>query len=413
MRKQLRRWVGQGYPRTVLPNAGYFMAEKGGESFQTGRVAAVASAHFIHDVYTSFLAPLLPLLIKKLGLSLAQAGSLSVFMQAPLLLNPLVGAFVDRKQLNRLLLAASPAVTAVCMCLIGVAPTYGALAVVLSLAGVSVAAMHLAGPVMVSLVAGRSVGRGMGIFMMGGELARTVGPVVAVWAASALSLEGLWQLIPVGVAASCVLWWRLPRSRRKAGSAPRASLLTVLLDMKGVIPYVVGMLLCRAFMVGAVTTYLPTFLYAEGQTLWLAGASLAVVELAGVAGALVSGTLSDRFGRRPVLLAVAVIAPAAMLAMLTFQGVLLVVALLTLGFSLLSSGPVLMAVMMENAGENRTTGNGLYMAFSFTVRALLILAVGAMSDAWGMRPTFTLCAFLGFFGIPFAFLVPNRPASNP
>jgi len=225
-------------------------------------------------------------------------------------------------------------------------------------------------------------------------------------------MEGLWQLIPVGVAASAVLWWRLPRAERTPGAVRPAPLLTVIRDMKKVIPYVAGMLLCRAFMVGAATIFLPTFLYQEGHTLWLAGGSLAVVELAGVAGALASGTLSDRFGRRPVLVAVAVIAPAAMLGMLTFEGPLLVVSLLALGFSLLSSGPVLMAVMLENAGENRSTGNGLYMAFSFTVRGLLILAVGFMSDAWGMRPTFTVCAFLGFLGLPFAMFVPNRPPSR-
>ena len=42
--------------------------------FQTGKILALSVAHFVHDAYTSFLAPLLPLLIDKLSMSLTQAG---------------------------------------------------------------------------------------------------------------------------------------------------------------------------------------------------------------------------------------------------------------------------------------------------------------------------------------------------
>jgi hypothetical protein len=43
--------------------------------FQTGKILALSIGHFIHDVYSSFLAPLLPLLIEKLSMSLTQADS--------------------------------------------------------------------------------------------------------------------------------------------------------------------------------------------------------------------------------------------------------------------------------------------------------------------------------------------------
>ena len=37
-------------------------------AFQTPQVLTVASGHFVHDVFSSFLAPWLPLLIEKLTL---------------------------------------------------------------------------------------------------------------------------------------------------------------------------------------------------------------------------------------------------------------------------------------------------------------------------------------------------------
>jgi hypothetical protein len=64
--------------------------------FHTGRVIALSISHFIHDVYSSFLSPLLPLLIEKLSLSLTQAGFLSTIMQIPALLNPYIGKLADR-----------------------------------------------------------------------------------------------------------------------------------------------------------------------------------------------------------------------------------------------------------------------------------------------------------------------------
>ena len=57
-------------------------------TFQTGAVLLLSLCHFVHDVYSSFLSPLLPLLIQKLSMSLTQAGLLSTVMQLPALINP-------------------------------------------------------------------------------------------------------------------------------------------------------------------------------------------------------------------------------------------------------------------------------------------------------------------------------------
>ena len=86
--------------------------------FQTGRVTLVAFSHFIHDVYTSFLSPLLPLIIEKLSLTLSQAGLLSTVMQLPALLNPVIGLFADNKGLARWLVVLAPTLTAIPMSLV-------------------------------------------------------------------------------------------------------------------------------------------------------------------------------------------------------------------------------------------------------------------------------------------------------
>lgn len=376
-------------------------------NFQIVPVSAIALIHFIHDIYTSFLAPILPELIKRMGLSITEAGSLAVFLQAPSILNPFLGALADKKKLNRLFLTISPAITATLMCTIGFADHYIILAMILLCTGISIAIIHVSAPVMVAKLSGKSVGRGMGFFMLGGELARTAGPLVAVWALSSFGLEGLWKLMPVGILASIIIWLKMRKLPPQTSNKETPSIKAMLKQMKVLIAGVFGILVARAFMASAITTYLPVYLVDEGHSLWMAGISLAIFELCGAVGVFISGSLSDYMGRKKLLAITIIIAPLLMLALLFSKGLLLYLILGALGFFLLASGPIMMAMILENAGENPAAANGMFMAISFAVRASIILVVGALSDHYGLHTAFMVCAFMGFVSLPFLFIVPK------
>lgn len=375
--------------------------------FRSGVVATVAAAHFVHDVFTSLLAPLLPLIIGSLGISLFQAGSLVVATQLPSLLNPWLGHATDRYRTHRWMVIIAPGATGVLLCMLGLAPGYASLVVLLLTAGFSVAAMHVAGPVMIRQFAGARVGRGMGFFMFAGEMARTLGPLVAVQLVALFGLEGLWRAAPVAVASSLVLWWRLPRGLEEQDTRAPIPVLSLWRRNRSLITAVGGILVARAFMAAALTTFLPTFIYGEGAGLLAANASLAVLELAAGAGALTAGNLSDRFGRRRVLLVCATLAPVVMLAFPWSGGLFRFVILLILGFVALSTTPVLIAVMIEHSDANPATQNGTFMMMNFAIRGLIILAVGALGDAIGLRGAFLVCGFAAMFGVPFVFMLPG------
>ena len=99
-----------------------------------------------HDVFSSFLAPFLPLLIGKFGLSMTLAGSLTVFFRLPSLVTPFFGVISDRVDLRQIAIWA-PAFTAVTMSLLGVAPDYLTVCLLLLCAGTSAAIFHVLGPV--------------------------------------------------------------------------------------------------------------------------------------------------------------------------------------------------------------------------------------------------------------------------
>jgi FSR family fosmidomycin resistance protein-like MFS transporter len=294
------------------------------------------------------------------------------------------------------------------MCSIGLAPTYTALVALLLVVGMSSAAWHVPAPVMAARASGQRVGQGMSFFMLGGELARTIGPVLAVGAVSWWGIEGIYRLIPLGVAASAILYWRTRDLDTHLPSRAGGPWAETWRELRRVMLPIIGIIIARGFMVVSMTTYLPTFLASEGASLWQAGGALSLLELAGAAGALTSGTVSDRLGRRRVLVLVMLTAPAMMLLFLTVQEWAVLPTLIVLGFIAFSTNPVIMALVQEYGQDHPATANGLYMAIGFVGRSLIVIAVGAMADRWGLRTAFQWSALLGFLGLPFVLLLPKQ-----
>ena len=227
-------------------------------AFQTGRVFTLSACHFIHDAYSSFLAPLLPLLIEKLSLTLTQAGFLSTVMQIPALFNPYIGSLADRISVRYFIILA-PAATAIPMSLLGLAPNYGVLLMLLFCAGISIAMFHVPSPVMVSRLSGTRVGRGMSFFMTGGEFARMVGPIVAIGAVSLMGLEGFYPVMIVGILASVWLYLRFRDVPIGNPGKQRTSLVETWGGMRHILLPLIAILVARGFMgdhIGLHATYL-------------------------------------------------------------------------------------------------------------------------------------------------------------
>lgn len=375
--------------------------------FHTEQVLTISGGHFVHDVYSAFLAPLLPLLIEKMSLTLTLAGSLSAFVQLPAILTPLVGHLADKHNLRYLVIIA-PALTATAMGAMGLAPNYVSLALILLLSGLSSALFHAPAPAMVGQISGKRVGKGMSWFMGGGELARMAGPLAAVWAVSLWGLEGMFRVVVIGWGTSLILFWRLrdvPISARRKGS-----LQSILPKLRTLFLPLFVISFFRMFMVVCMTTYLPTYMNLNGATLFLAGASLSILELAGFVGALSGGTLSDKLGRKPLLIGITLLAPLLMIAFLNVSGWLLVPVLLSYGFVAISAGPVFLALIQDNFPENRAVSNGIYISMNFLLRSLVMILVGVAGDAFGLQTTFLGCAGLSLFGFVGIIMLPSENA---
>jgi len=376
------------------------------KKFQSVDVILISIAHMVHDVFSSFLAPILPLLIEKLGMSYTMAGFLSVVQRIPALMNPFVGMLADRISLRYFVIFA-PSVTAVSMSLLGVAPSYTVLVILLLVMGLGAVMFHVPSPVMIRKVAGDKVGRGMSFYMLGGESARTLGPLVILGAVSLWGLEGTWKLIPFGLASSAVLYFKIRNIRIsddfKRNCSEKNGVKETFIEFMPFFSRLSGIILFQAFMKGALTTFLPTYITTKGGSLWLGGISLVILQCAGAAGTLGAGIMSDRFGRKNVLLTVLSLSPVFMWLFMTVDSLFALPLLILVGITVFSPGPVILAAVNERKSDHPSFVNGTYMTISFMVSAVAVMLTGQLADIVGLEATFRISAGMALFSIFFAF----------
>lgn len=346
--------------------------------------------HGLNDGYGAFLSALLPLLISRFGMSLAAAGLLSSFRSSVASFGQIpLGALADRAG-GRWLVILGPALTCTAMSLLGILPTYWAVAAALVAAGIGTAAFHPAGA---SLVAGAEGRRGMSmaLFSAGGTLGAAVGPLLIAGVAGNLGLSFTPLLLLPAWALVVLLARAVPREARperrdrsRLHHHPNAGQVLRL--------WSIGVL--REFVSMSYYTFLAVLWTQRGASLTVASLALTVYSLSGVVGDLVGGRLSDRFGRKTVILgSVASALPLFYLFLLT-DGWLSFLFLALAGAVLIASIPVSVVFGQELVPDQRGLVSGVLMGLAWGVGSLLIGLVGYLGDLLGLEVALGLLTVL-------------------
>ncbi len=380
------------------------------QKFQKGNVTIISFAHFVHDTFSSFLAPILPLLIEKLSISYTLAGFLSVARNLPSLINPFVGLIADKISIRYFVIAA-PFITSISMSLLGAAPTYTVIVILLFLSGISASMFHVPAPVMIKDIAGSKIGKGMSYFMLGGEFARGIGPIVILGAISIWGLEGTYRLIIFGFLATVFLFIRFKKIRisEKLKNQKRdLGAVKTLKEHTRPLILLTGIILFISFMRGSLRAFLPTYLTLKGESLWMSGIALSVISFAGSAGSFFSGTISDKIGRRNTLLIIGIGSPIFLWLLTIVNSFWMMPVLVVLGLFVLSANPVLLAIILELESDRPSFINGVFMSIMFLLNAFCVFVVGVLSDLVGMVFTFKILGLIGLFALPFIFKLEKK-----
>ncbi|MFW6080097.1 MAG: MFS transporter [Gemmatimonadota bacterium] len=370
--------------------SGRRVAFAGSLTHPTAVAVALAVAHAANDAYAAFLHPLLPRVMEKLGLSIALAATLAMTLSlAASVAQPLLGYWADRYG-RRPLVAAGPLLTGVFLSLIGVAPSFAVLLLVLALGGLGSAAFHPPGA---SLAARVAEGGGSGVrlswFSFGGALGYAAGPLIAVGLVAWLGLGGLtWAMIPA-VALAGALWWLLPAEGAAGGEAvdPPPGPRRILALLRGPLGAVFGISALGAFVQRVFLTMEPIIVDAAGGTEAVGALALSVYLGGQAFGSLTGGYLADRVDRRWLLAVLATAAvPAHLLALgLSPGGAAALAAAAASGFLNMAMLPAVVVIAQEIVPAGAAVGSGIAMGLAWAAGSIGVLATGALGDLVGAR----------------------------
>jgi FSR family fosmidomycin resistance protein-like MFS transporter len=348
--------------------------------FQRSRLALVTWGHFLNDCYGSFFAPILPLLIEKLALSLTLASGLaSISSITSAVFQPLYGVASDRIR-GRLFIVLGPLLSTICMSLITVAPNASLIGCLLLLAGMGSAAFHAQAVAAAGAVSGDQKGFGISVFIFGGSVGFAMGPLAIIGAVHLWGLERSYYAMIPGLLSVILLalYLQVPQAALQRTVLP--SLAEAFTGAHRSMALLFAIAVIREFSRLAVVTFLPIFLAQQGRSLAVGGTTLALFSLAGALGGMVGGSLSDRWGRRAVILVSGLLCVPFLHGIFRTEG-LLALAFLALAAATLSGAhSVVIALAQELVPSRTSTASSLVMGLGWGVAGVLLIGFGNLAE---------------------------------
>lgn len=378
------------------------------------RLVLLSFAHFTVDAYSSFVTPLLPLLVAKLDLSLGRVGALVALSSiSSSLSQPLFGWFADHLR-RPWFVAFGPLVAAAFLSVVGWAGDFWALAALLVIGGLGTAAFHPQGAALTSALGG-SRGISMSLFVTGGTLGYALGPLYAVSVAGRFGLQNTWLAALPGllVAGALVAWLaRLAPPPRSAASRPAWSELRPVARPLTLLYFAV---VCRSAVSYGFAVYLPLLLERRGVSLAQGGATLSAYLAVGAIGGLAGGWLADRFGGRRVVYGSFLGALPLYYGFVLLPGAAGLACLMLGSLVLQASLPVNVVLGQELSPRHASTISSLLMGAAWGLGALLVGPIGALADVVGLGPALGTLASLLLAGAccAHALLHERTPAIPP
>jgi FSR family fosmidomycin resistance protein-like MFS transporter len=374
------------------------------------RTALLFVGHLLNDGFSSFFAPLLPLLIDRLDLSLTLAGLLgTIRIVTNSLLQPGLGHIVDRAQRPGLVIVG-PLLTVIAMSLIGRAGSLPALLVIMLVAGIGTAFFHPAAASLVAAEGGRRRGLLMAFFSSGGTLGGAVAPLAIIGFVEAWSLSATPWLALVGFAIlagfAIPLWRGLPpnsrASRPKSGSNPLPGRLVLLWFV-----IVLASTCSTAF-----SSFLAVLVVDRGGSTFIGAAAISVYLFAGAAAGFLAGNLSDRLGRKRIIVASQLVATPFLLLFLFGPKSLLLPAIALAGVFGLSSTPVGVVAAQECVPGRTGLVSGLVMGLAWGVGGVALTPIGWLADTYGLVRVMGVVALLPLAAAALMLFFPRRTTAS-
>ncbi len=356
---------------------------------QWSHLLVLSLAHFTNDLYHSFLAPLLPLVVARFDLTLAMAGLLGTSLNITSAYTQLFFGSVADRLARPLFSVIGPAVTATMMGLIGVIPSYPLLLAVLAVAGLGTACFHPQSFALAGAFSRDRRGAGLSVFVTGGEIGYAIGPLTAVAVVGVFGLGGT-VLAAIPALIMCTIVWLNVRTWPSPVSGRPSDLRTDFGGHGRTFALIWIAVVIRSIITVAHILFLPLLMQERGQSLLAGGVAVLAFGGIGALGGLTGGWLSDHIGRRAVMAISFVIASPMLLLFNRMLGPWALLPLAVGGFGLYFGASVSVVMAQEMVPKRTGLATSLVTGVAWGTAGLMLAPIGALADRITLSATMPL-----------------------
>jgi len=368
------------------------------------QLALLSAGHFFNDIHSAFLPTLLPEIIRKLSLSMTQAGFLnSATGLVQMLTIPFMGVLADRTNRPSFVIAG-PILSSLGIALMPFAPGYASLLLCLAVFSFGSSTFHPQGQASSGAVAGESRhSLFVSLFSGAGMLGAAFSPLYAVFVVKTLGYRGLPVVLIPTFALAAIVYRFMPRIDFTPSRRSEGGFLTSIWQVGRVIWPVWAISLARDATFQGVRFFLPLFLTLRGGTLAQGGFAIFAITLLAVAASLAGGWSADRWGARNVIAVTLILSPLPILAA-TFAEGPFSLALFIAGTALLdASSPMTLAMGQKLTPHARGVASSILMGFSWGLAGIATYPAGMIADTLGLTVTLRGFALLPLISLPILF----------
>lgn len=364
-------------------------------------VGIMGLSHFMSDYYTGFLPVLLPILALRFDISYAQAAAIFlVFSVAMNLVQPPIGLLADRRNLNYLL-PLSIFTSAVFTCIIMLSPNLIVLMVIVLLCGFCSSGFHpISAGVLTKVIPDGHKGLGTSIYIAGGNIGFAIAPLVVAAYIDVVGQDYLVLMaIPAIITTVLILARNLHRPNYDLKSKVSDFKISEIITSKQFVVLNTSIAL-RSWVYCALIVFIP-FIYKDNGYSSIDGASTLVCLLLGcVAGGLICGSLTDKFGSKKITVASYIVAIISLVIFINKPDLSFVAlaSLFVCGASLYGSTPSAIVWAQRLLPRNAAFAASMMLGFTFGAGYVLSLITGFLGDHIGLEAALLYTGVIALVG---------------
>jgi FSR family fosmidomycin resistance protein-like MFS transporter len=365
--------------------------------------------HFSGDFYSSFISPLFPVFIDKLGLSLAQVGflaGLSRFLM--FIVQPISGYWADRRP-SRSYILIGLLMPILFIPLAGMATSFYGLLFCIVIGSTGSSLFHPPVTGMVPQYAGRNLGLAMSIYNTAGTLAFGVGPIFITWYVARFGLRAMPMTMAIGLSIWIYFYWAIPRP--KGDEMAQYGFLETLRQTLGrvwqPILLIWIVMVMRALVGQSLLTFMPVLWVQKGHTIVSAGVLFSIFTISGTAAGILCGHLSDRMGYKRLLWITHGLMTPFLLMFLLIPGNWIYPATILAGGFNMASLPLGVVMAQKIAPKGRSMVASLMMGLAFGTGGILSPIVGKLGDIFTIQSVLIVLVCVPVFSLIPIYFIPE------